>query len=62
VTPIRDCIEHLIYEAYLSALVGSHLNATFIDPAIHMRTFVTRDLFDIALLEVKVEIAGSIFS
>ena len=54
----NDCVEHLVYEAHLSTLVGSHLNATCVDHVTHLRSFVTREVFDRTVLEVKVEIAG----
>ena len=55
---MNDCVEHLVFEAHLSTSVGSHLNATCIDHVTHLRSFVTRELFDRIISELKVEIAG----
>ena len=55
---VNDCVEHLVFEAHLSTSAGSHLNATCINPVTHMRTFVTQELFNMAIAEVKVEVAG----
>ena len=55
---VNDCVEHLVFEAHLSTSVGSHLNATCVDHVTHLRTFVTRELFDRTIAEVKVEVAG----
>ena len=55
---MNDCVKHLVFEAHLSPLANSHLNATCIDHITHMRSFVTKELFDITISKVKVEVAG----
>ena len=55
---VNDCVEHLVFEAYLSTSAGSHLNAICIDHVTHLKNFVTRELFDRTISEVKVEVAG----
>ena len=55
---VNDCVEHLVFEAHLSTSAGSHLNATCVDHVTHLRTFVTRELFDRTISEVKLEVAG----
>jgi len=55
---VNDCVEHLVFEAHLSTSAGSHLNATCIDHITHLKSFVTRELFDITISDVKVEVAG----
>jgi hypothetical protein len=55
---VNDCIEHLVFEAHLLPSAGSHLNATCVDHVTHLRSFVTRELFDRTISEVKVEVAG----
>ena len=54
---MNDCVEHLVFEAHLSTSIGSHLNATCIDHVTHLRSFVTKKLFDRTILEVKVRVA-----
>jgi hypothetical protein len=54
---VNDCVEHLVFEAHLSTSAGSHLNATCVDHITHLRSFVTRELFDRMISEVKVEVA-----
>ena len=54
----NDCIEHLVFEAHLSTSTDSHLNATCIDHVTYLRSFVTKELFDRTISEVKVEVAG----
>lgn len=56
-TIVNECIEHLMFKAHLSTLAGSHLNATCIDCAILMWIFVTRDLSNITISKLKVEVA-----
>jgi hypothetical protein len=58
---VNDCVEHLVFEAHLSTSAGSHLNATCIDHVTHLRSFVTKELFDRTISEVKVEVAGLCF-
>ena len=58
---MNDCVEHLVFEAHSSTSVGSHLNATCIDPITYTRSFVTREMFDIMISEVKVEVACAFF-
>jgi hypothetical protein len=55
---VNDCVEHLVFEAHLSTSAGSHLNATCIDPQTSMRTFITKELFDITISGVKAEVTG----
>ena len=55
---MNDCVEHLVFEAHLSTLVGSHLNATCIDYVTYLRSFVTRELFNKTISEVKVEVVS----
>ena len=43
---VNDCVEHLVFEAHLSTSVGYHLNATCIHHVTHLRSFVTREVFD----------------
>lgn len=45
----------------MSTSSGSHLNTTYIDLIIHMRSFATRELFDLTISEVKVEVDGMLF-
>jgi hypothetical protein len=58
---VNNCVEHLVFEAHLSTSVGSHLNATCVDHVTHLRSFVTRELFDRTISEVKVEVASMYF-
>ena len=55
---MNDCVEHLVFEAHLSTSVGSHLNATCIDYVTYLRSFVTRELFNRTISEVKVEVVS----
>ncbi len=55
---VNDCVEHLVFEAHLSTSAGSHLNATCIDPQTSMKTFVTKELFDITISGVKADVTG----
>ena len=54
---VKDCVEHLVFEAHLLISSGSHLNATCIDHVTYLRSFVTRVLFDRTISEVKDEVA-----
>ena len=54
---VNDCVEYLIFEAHLSTSTGSHLNATCLNHVTHLKNFVTRELFDRTISEVKVEAA-----
>jgi hypothetical protein len=58
---VSRCVEHLVFEAHLSTSAGSHLNATCVDHVTHLKSFVTRELFDRTISEVKVEVAGMYF-
>lgn len=51
---MNDCVENVVFEAHLSPSARSHLNAICIDHVTHMRTFVTQELFNIAIAEKKV--------
>jgi hypothetical protein len=53
----NDCVEHLIFEAHLSTSAGSHLNATCKDHVTHMRSFVTKELFNHGTTKMKGELA-----
>ena len=53
---VNDCVEYLVFEANLSTSTGSHLNATCINHVTYLRSFVTRELFDRTISEVKVEV------
>ena len=55
---MNDCVEHLVFEAHLSTSAGSHLNVTCVDHVTHLRSFMTRELFDRTISEVKVKVAG----
>jgi hypothetical protein len=55
---VNYCVEHLVFEAHLSTSTGSHLNTIYVDHVTHLRSFVTRELFDRTVSEVKVEVAG----
>ena len=55
---MNGCVENLVFEAHFSTSVGSHFNVTCIDHVTHMRSFVTIELFDITISEVKVEVAS----
>ena len=55
---VNDCVEHLIFEAHLSTSAGSHLIADCVDHVTHLRNFVTKELFDRTISEVKVEVVG----
>jgi hypothetical protein len=55
---LNDCVEHLVFEAHLSTSTDSHLNATCVDHVTHLKSFVTRELFDRIISEVKVKVAG----
>ena len=56
---MNGCVKHLVFEAHFSTSVGSHFNVTCIDHVTHMRSFVTIELFDITISEVKVEVAST---
>lgn len=53
---VNDCVKHLVFEVHLSTSSGSHFNATCIDHITHMRSFVTRELFNLTISEIKVEV------
>ena len=55
---VNECVEHLVFEVHLSTSACSHLNATCVDHVIYLRTFVTRELFDRTISEVKVEVVN----
>ena len=46
---VNDCVENLVFDAQLSPLARSHLNAICIDHVTHMRAFVVQELFNIAI-------------
>lgn len=54
-------ISDYVEQAHLFTSTSSHMNATRIDHVTHMRSFVTRELFDVTMSKVKVEIACTSF-
>ena len=58
---MNDCVDHLVFEVFLSTLTRSHLNATCIDFVNYMRSFIIKVLFNLIIAEVKGEVASMLF-